>query len=73
MSVTKNPMVACAKAHGMKAKAGPFVWLVGSLYIASVITGCGSKSDKKDSQVAAQVNDKEITIHQVNKDRKSVV
>jgi EpsD family peptidyl-prolyl cis-trans isomerase len=70
MSVIKKPMVARAKAHDLKAKAGPLVWLVGSLFIASVIiTGCGSKSDKsdkKDSQVAAQVNDKEITIHQVH-------
>lgn len=37
-----------------------------TLFCAVMLMGCDGKGDKTQSQVAAKVNDEEITIHQVN-------
>jgi EpsD family peptidyl-prolyl cis-trans isomerase len=56
-------MMPCAE------KTGPFMYaIVGTtaLFCAALLSGCGGKGEKAQSQVAARVNDEEITIHQVN-------
>jgi EpsD family peptidyl-prolyl cis-trans isomerase len=41
--------------------------LIGSLVVAALVGGCGSKSDApKDTQVVAKVNSGEVSVHQLN-------
>jgi EpsD family peptidyl-prolyl cis-trans isomerase len=63
MSVAKKPMTARAEkpAPVGLARIGASV-----LFCAALLSGCGGQGEKAQSQVAARVNDEEITIHQVN-------
>jgi EpsD family peptidyl-prolyl cis-trans isomerase len=63
MSVAKKPMPVSAgkPAPAVLARLGASV-----LFCAALLSGCGGHEKKAQSQVAARVNDEEITIHQVN-------
>ncbi len=54
-------------AHtGIPERAKVAVIWATAIFIAATSTGCGGKKENAQSQVAARVNDEEITIHQIN-------
>jgi EpsD family peptidyl-prolyl cis-trans isomerase len=57
MSAAKNLLLARTGRVGLWTAA---------LFCIAMSSGCGGKRDKAQSQVAARVDDEEITIHQVN-------
>jgi EpsD family peptidyl-prolyl cis-trans isomerase len=63
MPVAKKPMPVIAE-NPNPARLARLV--ASALLCAALLSGCGGKEEKAQSQVAARVNDEEITIHQVN-------
>ena len=64
MPAAKHPMMACTENPSPAGSA--LRWASILLCSAALLGGCGGKGDKTQSQVAARVNDEEITIYQVN-------
>lgn len=63
MSVSKKPMQVLTEKNSLSKLAMP---CVAAIFCVAVLSGCGDKGKKANTQVAAKVNDEEITIYQVN-------